>query len=135
MSNVAPPDRASGSRFQKWLARLLLLLLGLLIIVPLAMLAIARASEAAQPAFGFLAGGAIGFLVCYAIWSWGFDSSMQVLSLIFGVVVAAMWFSDSFFVYVLGLIFGVAAYYRSEWFWTGANVTAKFVSERIFRRQ
>ncbi|UUO07329.1 hypothetical protein M4951_03235 [Blastopirellula sp. J2-11] len=124
----------SGSRFQVWLARLLLLLLALLVVVPLAMLGIARASEAAQPAFALLAGGAIGFVVCYAIWSWGFDSSMQILSLIFGVVVAAMWFSDSFFSYALGLMVGVVAYYRSEWFWSGANLTARFVQERIFRR-
>lgn len=135
MSKIAPSDRPRGSTFQKWLARLLLLVLGLLILVPLAMLAIARASEAAQPAFALLTGGMIGFMVCYAIWSWGFDTSMQVLSLMFGVVVAAMWFSDSFFIYVLGLVVGIAAYYRSEWFWAGANIAARFVSEKIFRRQ
>ncbi|TWT39099.1 hypothetical protein [Blastopirellula retiformator] len=134
MTNIAPPDRTSGSRFQKWLAWLLLLLLGLLILVPLAMLAIARASEAAQPAFGFLVGGGVSFLVCYAIWSWGFDSSMQVLSLVFGVVAAALWFSDAFFIYVLGLIFGFVAYYRSDWFWGSANAVARFVADRIFRR-
>lgn len=134
MSKIAPSDRASGSTFQKWLARLLLLVLGLLVLIPLAMLAIARASEAAQPAFALMVGGMVGFLVCYAIWSWGFDSSMQVLSLMFAVVVAAMWFSENFFIYVLGLIVGIAAYYRSEWFWSGANIVARFVSEKIFRR-